>query len=398
MASQVNSAVVGPSHEVSSGVSRNQKTGCEVELARRQRERRDQRDDDPERTATQACSTITVSMNASRYAIDGHLRRHTAPMSRVAVDFAQRRLTVRSRTLAPLVLLALTVAVMFPVDVAALAVVIFGPLHVVRELRCVVVADPRLATVSFGIPIAAVAALCVVLRMLGAPVGLEVLCFVVAGTFAFTRIKSIVRVAAPAVGIVGMAVLLDLGGSGANLSWSGLSLWWLVAIAHLHNVLPVVVAVRHGGRTERVVAAGYVAATATILSGSLDRVVQSRWDSPLTGAAIGLDVAKAAKAITPPGLTGAWPMRLLVVFAFGQLVHYAIWSVVLRPSGPVTASPPGPSRLPTLGLAMAMTVALLLVATSSWADARKVYTTVAVVHIVFELPALGALLRRPRTS
>lgn len=97
----------------------------------------------------------------------------------------------------------------------------------------------------------------------------------------------------------------------------------LLVFAHLHNVIALVMWLAlyrrqaSWGQVSRV-ALAWLVASALVLSGALDGAWQRL--SPIGGLSLG-----ALTEVMAPGLSPVWATRLVMLFAFAQSVHYAVW-------------------------------------------------------------------------
>jgi hypothetical protein len=210
-------------------------------------------------------------------------------------------------TLLLAVITSLSLAVAAPVWLLTIAPLVWGVPHLVSDLRYLVVRPgwhrhPRLvwplgiallvATVVAGLPLA----------MLAAALG-------VALVHGPSRSRKLVAIAALA--------LLALGAFQARRYVDA-------AFVQGHNVLALVLWWRWRPRDSRAKTALGVAALAGVLlvSGTLDGLLThlSTWSSPFARFHAGALAASLA-----PGLGARWGRRLLVLYAFGQSLHYAVW-------------------------------------------------------------------------
>ncbi len=326
-----------------------------------------------------------VSAKAMGYSTTAQLARSGAPVR-------PRMFDISSRPLALTFVVALMLCLAAPADVAALGVLLFGPLHIVQELRRVVHAERRMLSLAWAWSGLATALLCVGCRLLGLSPLVEI-------TLA-TGLAAIVI--ARSWDDLGNARAILLGSTlGALVIVSAqTSLWWFVVLSHAHNLLPVLVALRSTDRRRATALAfGYLLIVALVLTGALDGLLARGYQHPLTLFGDQLVSADAARVVTPPGLGAGWSSRWLTVFLFAQLVHYALWCGLLRPHPSEQPSDQGRTRKASATVisvfaAMVVSGALLIVAFRSAASARSAYASIAVFHVIVELPALSALLGR----
>jgi len=289
---------------------------------------------------------------------------------------------------------ALLVAVRAPLATMVLGLIGFGMLHNVLELRYVA---GRFATVLSGR----------FLVLLGALISGIVLCRLFAArtpeiVLAYVVLAAGVWRAVPRPGWR-LAALLGLGvAAAASLAWPA---YHFVVLAHLHNVVPLVFLWEWSrrlptGRTAfRLAQLGWVLGIpALILAGALDPWIAG---GPSTVAAFAGAPASIAAPVVPPGL--AIGLRFLVVFAYLQTMHYAVWVGFLPRCAPDTARA-FDLRIPwlsgwrpwALGIGLAALLAVLFVA--DYRQGRLLYASFASYHAYLEFPVLLALLfGTPRT-
>jgi hypothetical protein len=131
---------------------------------------------------------------------------------------------------------------------------------------------------------------------------------------------------------------------------------------------------------------------ALVLAGAFDRLVAA---GPSTVVAFAGAPATIAGPVTPPGITVG--LRFLVVFAFLQTMHYAVWVGFLPRFAP-DATAAFETRVPwlrgrrawLLGGTVAAVLAVLFV--SDYAQGRSLYAAFASYHAYLEFPVLLALL------
>lgn len=172
------------------------------------------------------------------------------------------------------------------------------------------------------------------------------------------------------------AILLSLGA--ARLPWV------LLAFAYLHNFVALGAWVywSRDRRRAAAVAAAHLAVCALLLAGAFDGLV--------VGAASGGFSLEAFAAGMAPGLSSVVALRLVLVFAFSQAFHYAVW-LALLPRERGTAVWGGPPLL--LGGAAAATVLVALCGLRSPVATRDAYLTYASFHGWLELAALAGAAR-----
>jgi hypothetical protein len=294
---------------------------------------------------------------------------------------------------------ALALAVVLPADVVVFGVLVVGVAHIVLELRYVIGRHPDVVE-GTGVTLLQTALVAVlVARLATAPTfsrGVELtawaglLLLVVVRRFGRRR-----RLVAAGAGLVGGATALAVAAGAA----------WFLLLAHLHNLVPAVflwqwssrALDRRPRRLFRMLVVGWSAVVPVLLlAGAADAVAGS--GSATTERLFGIDAATAT--VAPIGWVGGTAgQRLLVAFAFAQLVHYAVWIWFLPRHDPATttafsATPPGQAldgwRLPAL--VTAGTLAVLAVAAFDYRQGRTLYGSLGAYHAYLEYPVLLGLL------
>ena len=142
---------------------------------------------------------------------------------------------------------------------------------------------------------------------------------------------------------------------------------------------------------------------AAILAGGVDALVAAGlgWRSRPAGFGVGSLAAALA-----PGLSPRWALRLVMLYAFAQSLHYAIW-LRLVPDEDRERATPRPFRASWRALArdvgpwLVGGAALAIVFFSAWAvidvaHAREGYLRASAFHGHLELVALGFFFVRGR--
>lgn len=311
---------------------------------------------------------------------------------------------------APVVALALT-AVM-PVTLAVAAVAVFGVAHLALETRYVV---GRVST-RVGWP---------VLALLLPPLTVIAILRLVPQGRVGSRAE-----AAIALGLVAVAWawclrgrwpawalgLAAVGGLAAT-AWHRPDLY-VVAVVHLHNLTPLAFlwewsrdqGNRVGRALFRSAQLGWaVVVPVLLLMGAADGHAARPllWTGDRTAAEI-------THVYSPAGWSDPWAARFLMVFCFGQLMHYVIWCGFLprvarddheRATG---VGPAGPLFRPRLFVPLAAATALTLgvLQLASGHTGRRWYSAVASYHAYLEYPVLvvflaalcGATVTNPRRN
>jgi hypothetical protein len=172
-----------------------------------------------------------------------------------------------------------------------------------------------------------------------------------------------------------------------------------VLLGHAHNLvaLALLLAWWRAPLSRRLaLALAYTACAAAIALGAGDGLTRAAggFAAPSTG----LDFA-ALTATLAPGLGATAALRVVLLFAFAQAVHYAVWLSLLP-----TALAPAPSLRTDLGTP-ALTAALLLAALLPLAGifaparTREIYLSLVLFHGWLELALIARLMvRAPRAS
>lgn len=288
---------------------------------------------------------------------------------------------------------ALALGVAAPLDVVVFGLLAVGMLHVVLEVRHVSgryrhVLHGRFLVAVNLVLVAIVAGRLLVPGALPRRFEILVMLAILAATVVLAR-SWVVRG-------VGLAVLVAVGAFALQAPDT-----WFVLQANLHNLLPAVFlwewsATLDDRRARRALRATTllwaVAVPALLLSGALDGLLSS---GSTAAAGPGATVRPAVLLVAD----GALAARLLAVFAFAQVMHYAIWCWFFPRHAPEAtaafeATPVG-ARLRggrLLALAAALTVAIALVAWRDYGDGRTLYTSLATYHAYLEFPVLVALV------
>jgi hypothetical protein len=293
---------------------------------------------------------------------------------------------------------ALVLTAMMPVTLAVAAVAVFGVAHLALETRYVV--GRASARVSGAVLAGLLVPLTVIALLRLFPqgrVGTRTEALVALGLVAAAWGWCLRE--RPAVGAAGVLVVCVL----AALAWQRPDLY-LVAVVQLHNVTPVAFLWEwsrdRGSRIGRSLFRGAQLGWAfvvpmVILLGGLDGHARPSlmWTGDRSAQAI-------THAYSPAGWAEPWPSRLLMVFCFGQLMHYVIWCgyvpVVARDdhARATRVGPVGPvfrARL-FVPLAALTAVVLGLLQLSSGRIGRRWYSAVASYHAYLEYPVLVVLL------
>lgn len=291
--------------------------------------------------------------------------------------------------------MALALAAVAPVPLAVLAIAVFGVAHLGLESRYVI--GRFSATVSWKVfawlllPLTAIAVVRLAqLGPKGTRIEASIALALAVGAWAWCTRR---RWAAALVGV------LAIGGLAVPALRN--PAWYIVVVAHLHNLTPVAFLWewsrdRSGRTLFRAAQVVWAAAIpALVLAGAFDR---SSWG--LGTWAADRSAAQVAAVYTPAGWGGEWPLRFLIVFCFGQLMHYVIWCGFL----PAVAAPEhhragrvrgfGRFLRPRvfvpglLGLAVLIGVLQL----TGGPEGRRFYAAIASYHAYLEYPLLMLML------
>jgi hypothetical protein len=200
---------------------------------------------------------------------------------------------------------------------------------------------------------------------------------------------------------IGVAVLVPL--TMLSIRWTGPS---QLIFAHAHNLVAVALwwtMYRRGTRWHWLVLAMFVGASLFIATGSADPLIQAGMRSSLEGRSI----AHHARHLAP-WTTSTAAVRMVVLFAFAQSVHYAIW-LRLVPEEARTRPSPRPFRSSYRALRSELGIWLLVLATVAalalavWAtmdlwSARDGYLRAAIFHGHLELAAAALLFAGGRAE
>lgn len=112
-------------------------------------------------------------------------------------------------------------------------------------------------------------------------------------------------------------------------------LWATLAMAHLHNFVAVGLwiawsAWRRPSQWASGVGLFFIAVSMSVLAGAADNAITHFWSST---SASGIDLGLFRQALAP-GASPLMGMRVVVIFAFAQAVHYSVWLRLLPGSEP----------------------------------------------------------------
>jgi hypothetical protein len=293
----------------------------------------------------------------------------------------------QSTSLVWLCVLALGLTVLGPLWLLLLAPLLFGVPHVFADLRYLVFARPE-SSVAFrlalSLPLAVLTLVRLVVVLGGArhPVAEGLLgVAAVAGALLSTKGFDTRRVVALLLTAV-LALAIGI--------WPGVI---AIVLGHLHNL----VAIGLWLAWRRTPAAGVAGVTsvfglcAAILAlGVLDPV--SVWAGAFRPRETGLDLGSLASTLAP-GCDATVAFRLVLLFAFAQAIHYAVW-LVLLPSAAQSALGSRRSWNDDLGrpltlVAVGLTLAVVAAGTVSPVQTRAVYLSLVLFHGWLEIAVLS---------
>ncbi|MEW2358636.1 hypothetical protein [Spirillospora sp. NPDC029432] len=292
---------------------------------------------------------------------------------------------------------ALVAALRLPATVTVLGLAMFGILHNVLEIRYVSGRFAAILTGRFlGLLVVLITGimLCRLVPMLSWSAPAEILLgYAVLGVACWWGLRR----RAPLLVAALAFLVLAAGGSLAFPAYH------FVFLTHLHNVVPLFFLwewareLRQGRAAFRATHVVWVLLIpALILAGTFDAWVGG--DQNGAAAAFAGGGERLMAAYTPPAwLDTAFALRLLVVFAFLQTMHYVVWVWFMpRYARPATerferrAGALRGRRAWLLGLAGGALLAVLFA--TDYAGGKTLYGAVASYHAYLEFPVLLALL------
>lgn len=296
--------------------------------------------------------------------------------------------------------MSLGLALRAPLTTTAVALMIFGVLHNVLELRYIGGRFSALLERPLLQLLVALITGIVLVRLFGAAFGLGwtvraeiTLTYAILATAAWWGLRRH-RWAVLSAGVLLSGALL------ASLAWPS---FHVVVITHLHNLVPLAFLwefsrtfARRARRMFLAVQLGWVVLVpALMLSGLLDRWMAGTAGTVRAFTAIPQVVAAGT---TPPGTWGTTiGIRFLTVFAFLQLMHFIVWVFFLPRYAPA-ATAAFERRVPwlrgwrTWGLGLGAGAALLLLFLVDYGQGRTLYSALASYHAYLELPVLVVML------
>jgi len=178
---------------------------------------------------------------------------------------------------------------------------------------------------------------------------------------------------------------------------------WFVVQAHLHNLLPLVflwawaaTLPEQRRRTTRAACVAFAVAVPLVLL--LTPLGDSGGDAHAATTAV-TPLAPVTGAVTPPAFSGGQlAPRLLVVFAFAQLMHYAVWCWFLPRRAPSAMQA---FDATSVGRALAgarfwllvagVTTLVAVLALVEYKQGRTLYSSIGAYHAYLEYPIIAVL-------
>lgn len=295
---------------------------------------------------------------------------------------------------------ALALAVRAPLAVTVLGLIAFGVLHNVLELRYVAGRFAAILTGRFLILLVILISGIVACRLLAgylpgfarhAEIGLGYLVLAVGCGYGLRRWRLAVALGVLAVAAVG------------SFGWPA---YHFVMLTHLHNLVPLVFLWEWARRIRRPASRRLFRAAQVlwivvvpllILAGAVDALIST--DPGIVTSFVG-DGGRVIAASAPPDASARVGLRLLVVFAFLQTMHYVVWVGFLPRFAPDAAAA-FDARVPWLrgwrswavGAAGGAFLAALFL--SDYFTGKALYGALASYHAYLEFPVLLALLMTP---
>ncbi|MCC7013322.1 MAG: hypothetical protein IT454_12225 [Planctomycetes bacterium] len=283
-------------------------------------------------------------------------------------------------TIAPaLIAVSLALTLLAPLWLLLLAPIVLGIPHVIGDFRCLVgrgssAREPRV--------LAAVAAPLTLMTLLRAAA--------LAGAEPWPRVDIACGIAAVCAGLWGARTRIRarvaavasalLVGSLACMHASAATL----VLAHAHNLLAFCVYFAWARRRSeaRLSLVAYGVALGCLMLVPLPLEAED--------SAAGLSLSRLAEQFAP-GLSASWAQRVVLVFAFTQAVHYAVW-VWLAPRDRAATSRIG-SATGEAWIAAIAIAAVPLLALANPLGVRSAYLSLVAFHAWFELAVLASWWR-----
>lgn len=301
----------------------------------------------------------------------------------VAYETAPPR-TSLLRQLLPFCMLALALTVVAPLWLLLLSPLLLGVPHVVADIRYLLLTrrQPRAVVVAILIPLALQTLLRITAGLMGS---------------SFTAAEAMLGVAA-------VAGALAAGRSTSRAAWLATGALAAVVLArpdhvalalgHLHNLIAIGLwlAWARASLREATAVVGLIAGCGgAVGTGLFDTLAHAA--GAFRAPASGLDLPSLAQALAP-GIGGVTGIRVVLLFAFAQALHYAVWLALL----PAAAARPGGRgsgslrlELGTKALAVAVLLCLLVPLAGVFAPAptRAAYLSVVLFHGWLEIALIA---------
>lgn len=288
-------------------------------------------------------------------------------------------------------------AVRAPLLASVVGLMVLGILHNVFELRYVLARWRGSFTGTFRATVLGLVTLIAFTRLAG-------------GTVPARRVEVVAGFAILAAGMAwgarrGRGRTLAAFGlpmvAGAGVwAWTHLDLYF-VAVTYLHNLVPFVFlwdwsarSLRGGARRafRLVQTAWLVVVPALLLTGTLPVPSLASQEVAFAGPLSG-----HVATVAPPAWRGPEAARLLAVFAFLQVLHYAFWCAFLpRHAVDVQPSPRSRALRVAAWTGVAAVVAIFAFGyVTAWTSTKMTYTALASYHAYIEYAVLALVVFRP---
>ena len=282
-----------------------------------------------------------------------------------------------------------------PLVASVVGLMVLGILHNVFELRYVLARWAGSFTGTFRVTVLALVTLVAFTRLTGATVPgrrVEVVAgFAILGAgmaFGARRRRVLATAGLPALAVA------------TAWAWTHLDLYF-VAVTYLHNLVPFVFlwdwsSRRLAGRARAafrlVQTAWLLVVPALLLTGAIP--VPSLGEQTVSFAG---PMSAHVATVAPPAWRGPEAARLLAVFAFLQVLHYAFWCAFL-PRHAVDVQPSPLRRGTRLALwsgAGALAAIFAFGYVTAWTGTKMTYTALASYHAYIEYAVLALVVFRP---
>ena len=297
--------------------------------------------------------------------------------------------------MAAYVAVAAVLAVRAPLVASVVGLMVLGILHNVLELRYVLARWAGSFTGTFRATVLALVTLVAFSRLTG-------------GNVTARRVEVVAGFAILAAGMAYGArrrrVLAAFGlpvlAVATAWAWTHLDLYF-VAVTYLHNLVPFVFLWDWSARRLRgaaraafllVQTAWLLVVPALLLTGALPVPALSEQGVSFAGPMSG-----HVATVAPPAWRGPEAARLLAVFAFLQVLHYAFWCAFLpRHAVDVPSSPRGGRTRVAAWAAVAVVAGVFAFGyVTAWASTKMAYTALASYHAYVEYAVLALVVFRP---